>query len=167
MLTQQTPSQAQNKIRVGLIGVGNIGSAHAACIYGGKVEGLELAAICDISPAVRAVCAEKYPGVPLYEEAEDLLHTDVDMVLIAVPHPLHATLAIRAFELGKHVLTEKPMDITLSRGKALAEAAKKSGKVFGIMFNQRTNSLFQKAKEPDPVQFVRLPEPLQPVPVLP
>ena len=147
MLTQQTPSQVPNKIRVGLIGVGNIGSAHAACIYGGMVEGLELAAICDISPAVRRVCAEKYPDVPFYEAAEELLHTDVDMVLIAVPHPLHAQLAIRAFQLGKHVLTEKPMDIALSRGLALAEAAEKSGKRFGIMFNQRTGNLFQKARE--------------------
>ena len=69
------------------------------------------------------------------------------MVLIAVPHPLHADIAIRVFAAGKHVLVEKPMDITLSRGEALAKAAKESGKIFGIMFNQRTGNLFQKAKQ--------------------
>ena len=52
MLTQQTPSQAQNDlVKVGIVGVGNIGSAHAACIYAGQVEGMTLAALCD-SPKI-------------------------------------------------------------------------------------------------------------------
>ena len=147
MLTQQTPSPAQNNIKVGIVGVGNIGSAHAACIYGGQVEGMVLSALCDHAPEVKASCAERYSDVPFYESYEALLKTDVDMVLIALPHPLHTSAAIAAFAAGKHVLVEKPMDIALSRGRTLAEAAKKSGKLFGIMFNQRTGNLFQKAKE--------------------
>jgi len=93
------------------------------------------------------VCQEKYPDVPFFDSIETLLEADVDVVLIAIPHPLHAQLAIQAFEKGKHVLLEKPMDISLSRGQTLAEAAKRSGKLFGIMFNQRTGNLFQKARE--------------------
>ena len=147
MLTQQTHLQVQNKIRFGIVGVGNIGSAHAATLYSGKVEGAVLAALCDCSEAVRARCAQNYPDVPIYSDPETLFDSDVDAVLIAVPHPSHGDLAIRAFEKGKHVLTEKPMDIALSKGRKMAAAAEKSGKLFGIMFNQRTGNLFQKARE--------------------
>ena len=147
MLTQQTPLQVPNNIRYGIVGVGNIGSAHAATLYGGNVEGALLAALCDSSEAVRARCAQSYPGVPVYSCPEDLFCSDVDAVIIAVPHPQHGELAVQAFEKGKHVLTEKPMDISLSRGKKMVEAAEKSGKMFGIMFNQRTGNLFQKARE--------------------
>ena len=147
MLTQQTPLQAQNNIRVGILGVGNIGSAHAATLYGGKIEGMTLTALCDISTEVQKVCAREYPDIAFYDSADALLQSDVDAVVIAVPHPLHAQLAISAFAAGKHVLVEKPMDISLSRGNALAKAARESGKLFGIMFNQRTGNLFQKARE--------------------
>ena len=147
MQTPQVPLQAQNNIRVAILGVGNIGSAHAATIYSGQVEGMTLAALCDHSPEVEAICREKYPDVAFYQSAEALLESDVDAVVIALPHPLHASLGIAAFQKGKHVLVEKPMDISLSQGLALAEEAKKSGKLFGIMFNQRTGNLFQKAKE--------------------
>ena len=59
MQTQQIPLQAQNKlVKCGIIGVGNIGSAHAACLYGGQVDGMELAALCDSAPAVKEACAE-------------------------------------------------------------------------------------------------------------
>ena len=60
---------------------------------------------------------------------------------------MHSEIAMAAFESGLHVLVEKPMDITLSRAKKLCEAARASGKQFGIMFNQRTGDLFAKAKE--------------------
>ena len=147
MQTQQTPLQAQNNIRVGIVGVGNIGSAHAATLYAGKVDGAVLAALCDSSQAVQDRCAQSYPDVPFYTDADALFDSDVDMVIISVPHPLHTVMAEKAFAKGKHVLTEKPMDIALSRGRKMAEAAEKSGKLFGIMFNQRTGGLFQKARE--------------------
>ena len=147
MQIPQEAIRAQNKVRYGIVGVGNIGSAHASALYGGKVEGAVLAALCDISPEVRRRCAENYPGVTVFEDAEALFASDVDAVIISVPHPMHGRLAIRAFEMGKHVLTEKPMDIALSQGRKMAEAAQNSGKRFGIMFNQRTGNLFQKARE--------------------
>ena len=78
MLTQQTPLQVQNNIRVGIVGVGNIGSAHAATLYGGKVEGAVLTAVCDISPEVRRRCAESYPGVAIYEDADGLFDSEVE-----------------------------------------------------------------------------------------
>ena len=134
------------KVKIGIVGFGGMGAGHAHTIAN-KVPTLEVTAICDIDPAKLEKAKSLYPDVPVFADAEELFASDVDMVILSVPHPMHATLAIRAFEMGKHVLTEKPMDIALSRGRAMAKAAQESGKLFGIMFNQRTGGLFQKAKQ--------------------
>ena len=135
-------------VRIGIIGLGNIGFAHATGIFQGNIPGMTLVGICDISPKMEAIAAESFPGVPFCKDYEELLQRqDVDAVIVSVPHPLHSEIAIRAFACNKHVLVEKPMDIRLPSAKALSEAAKASGKVFGIMFNQRTGNLFAKARE--------------------
>ncbi|MBE6982621.1 MAG: Gfo/Idh/MocA family oxidoreductase [Ruminococcaceae bacterium] len=134
-------------LRVGIIGVGNIGYTHARSVYDGHIENMCLVGLCDISREIRTMAAQEFPNVAFFEGYEDLLSQDLDAVIVSVPHPLHAQVATAAFRAGKHVLVEKPMEITLSRAKALAFEAKKSGKVFGIMFNQRTGSLFQKARD--------------------
>jgi len=136
------------KVRLGLIGFGNIGCAHAHSIYSGLVKGLELAAICDIDPCRVAQAEKAYPNVRLFSDFNDLLSSGlVDAVLIATPHYLHPPIAVKAFEKGLHVLTEKPAGVFTRQVKEMNEAAVDSGRVFGIMFNQRTNPLFQKAKE--------------------
>ncbi len=134
-------------VKVGVIGIGNIGFAHASTIFQGKIDGMVLAGLCDASRERRVVAAERFPGVACYADALELMDSGIDAVIIAVPHLSHAQLGIQAFQKGLHVLVEKPMDITVSRARQLSEAAKKSGKLFGIMFNQRTNNLFQKARE--------------------
>ena len=68
-------------------------------------------------------------------------------VLIAVPHYDHPPLAVKAFESGLHVLTEKPAGVYTKQVLEMNEAAKKSGKIFGIMYNQRTNPVYQKLKQ--------------------
>ena len=136
-----------NTVRFGVIGVGNIGTAHAACLAAGKIEGATLAAACDIDPTRRAF-AEKTWGVPAFADCAVLLASGtVDAVEIAVPHPLHADIAMAALASGVHVLVEKPVDITVSKAAALNDAAAQAGLTFGIMFNQRTNPLFAKARE--------------------
>lgn len=137
-----------DRIRIGIIGVGNMGSAHANCIGNSEIDGMVLAAVCDLDPKR----TEKYIGndskIAVYRDYRELLQSGtVDAVLIAVPHRLHAQIAIEALEAGLHVLSEKPVDIRVSQAERLNEVAEKSGKVFGIMFNQRTNPLFQKARE--------------------
>lgn len=140
--------QQQQPLRIGVIGIGNIGFVHASCIFKGGVTGAMLAAVCDVKPHLRQEMAECFPGVPFYENHRQLLEDpNIDAVIVSVPHPSHSNVATDAFRAGKHVLVEKPMDITLSKGKALCEVAKESGKVFGIMFNQRTGKLFAKARE--------------------
>lgn len=135
-------------VRIGIIGYGNIGSAHAQCILSGSVSGLELTAICDVDEEKRLQAGKAAPFASLYSAYDDLLAGGlVDAVLIAVPHYLHPPIAIKAFEKGLHVLTEKPAGVYTRQVVQMNEAARRSGKVFGIMFNQRTNPLFQKARE--------------------
>ena len=136
------------KISVGLIGIGNMGSAHASVIGSGQIETMRLAAVCDIDAERLNLCLQKNPGAKGYSDWRELVRDpDVEAVIVAVPHPLHARMAMEALELGKHVLVEKPVDISITRAQALNEGARKSGKVFGIMFNQRTNPLFAKARK--------------------
>ena len=135
-------------LRIGVIGVGNIGFVHASCIFRGAIANAVLAAVCDLKEDIHQEVNDHFPNVPFYTDYEQMLHdANIDAVIVAVPHPSHSDIASAAFRAGKHVLIEKPMDITLSKGKALCEAAKNSGKVFGIMFNQRTGKLFAKARE--------------------
>ena len=135
-------------VKVGIVGIGNIGFIHAKKLYAHQVEGFTLTAICDSNPKMEAVAGESFPGTAFYGDYKEMFRkADIDAVIVAVPHPSHSDVAIDAFACGKHVLIEKPMDITLSKGKLLCEAAKNSGKKFAIMFNQRTHGLFAKAKE--------------------
>ncbi|MBQ8496949.1 MAG: Gfo/Idh/MocA family oxidoreductase [Clostridia bacterium] len=135
-------------INIGIIGVGNIGSAHAASIYGGKIEGMKLASLCDTSAKRRAAIQTLYPDIPMFEDADALLASGLaDAVIIATPHYFHPIIAKKAFAAGLHVLTEKPVGVTCKDAKDMMEAAKQSGKLFAIMFNQRTNKLFRAAKE--------------------
>lgn len=137
----------ENKVRAAIVGLGNMGSAHAACIFGGGIRGLELTRVCDIDEKKRLWAAEHLPGVPCEADFEALLEKGgFDLLIIAVPHPLHPVFAVEAFEKGYHVLTEKPAGIDVGSVRRMNEAAARSGRLFGIMYNQRTNPLFKKAR---------------------
>ena len=135
-------------VRIGIIGIGNMGSAHMACISEGRIQGLVLGALCDSDPSRLALCQERCPDVPRFSDYHEMIRSGlIDAVLIAVPHRLHAQIAIEALQNGLHTLTEKPGDVTITAVKKLIEVAKGTDRVFGIMFNQRTNPLFAKARE--------------------
>lgn len=137
-----------NIVRLGIIGLGNIGTAHAKNITAGKVPNMVLGAICDISEERREFSKTNWPDVPVFENATELFKSEtVDAVIIAVPHYSHPSLAIEAFQNDLHVITEKPAGVYTKQVLEMNEAAKKSGKVFGIMYNQRTNPVYQKIKK--------------------
>lgn len=136
-------------VKIGIIGIGNMGSSHAVNIKNGKVENAKLTAICDINPD-RLDWAAKELGeeVKYYDNTDDFFaNADIDAVMIATPHYDHPRLAIEAFDNDLHVLTEKPAGVYTKQVKEMNEAASKSDKVFSIMYNQRTNPLFQKLKD--------------------
>ena len=137
-----------NEIRVGVIGIGNMGTAHAMTIAEGTIHGMRLTAVCDVNPARLKVCSERFSDAARFDDWRALVKSDaVDAVIVAVPHPMHAEIASAALRAGLHVLTEKPIDVSVSKAKALCQAARESDRVFAIMFNQRTNPLFRRARE--------------------
>lgn len=136
------------KVRMGIIGIGVMGSRHAKSLYAGDVENVQLCAVCDIDPARLDWAGENLKGVALFAKAEELMESGlVDAILIAVPHYQHTHYAIEGFRHGLHVLTEKPAGVYTKQVREMNEAAQSSGKVFGIMYNQRNNPYFQKLKE--------------------
>lgn len=136
------------KLRIAVVGLGNMGSAHAESLLAGNVPEAVLVAVCDTAEARREWAAEHLPGVAVFADFDAILSANVaDAVIIATPHYLHPPMAVAAFERGLHVLSEKPGGVQVSEVEKMCEAAKASGKVFGVMFNQRTHPLFQKARE--------------------
>lgn len=137
-----------SELNVGIIGIGNMGSAHSKNILEGKVEGMRLAAVCDVSPAKLDWAKENLLGVPLFADAHEMIKSGlIDTLIVATPHYLHPPLAMAGFDAGLNVLIEKPAGVYTSAVEKMNEAARKSGKVFGIMFNQRTNPQFRKIRE--------------------
>jgi predicted dehydrogenase len=136
-------------VRMGVVGVGGMGSATARWIKTGQAPGLELAAVCDVAPD-RLEWAKKEFGdrVKRYDRAESLFAARaVDAIYIGTPHYFHPPIAIQAFKAGLHVLTEKPAGVYTRQVREMNEAAKKSGKVFGIMYQMRCSPTYQKVRE--------------------
>ena len=134
------------KVRLGIIGVGNMGSGHAANILAGKCPEIELTAVADRREARRQWAKDTLPeGTAIFEEGSDLIQSGLcDAVHICTPHYQHPTLAMEAFAAGLHVMCEKPAGVYTKAVREMNEAAEKSGKVFAMMFNQRTNCVYRK-----------------------
>jgi predicted dehydrogenase len=137
------------KVRMGVIGIGNMGSAHAKSIADGIISGMVLSAIADISPERLEWASQNLPkGIALFNDADNLIKSGlVDAIIVSTPHYYHPPLAIKGFENGLHVLIEKPAGVYTMQVRQMNEIAEKSGKVFAMMFNQRTNCIFRKMKE--------------------
>lgn len=137
------------KVRLGIIGVGNMGSGHAANILAGKCPEIELTAVADRREARRQWAKDTLlEGTAIFEEGSDLIQSGLcDAVHICTPHYQHPTLAMEAFAAGLHVMCEKPAGVYTKAVREMNEAAEKSGKVFAMMFNQRTNCVYRKMHE--------------------
>lgn len=126
-------------IRLGIIGIGNMGSGHVRTILGGSCPRVRLTAVCDLDPAR---CAASAPGVPAFGDSRELIRSGlVDAVLIATPHYDHTSIGIVALGQGLHVLTEKPISVhkaDCERLIAAYEARPRQEQVFAAMFQERT-----------------------------
>lgn len=149
----------EKKIRFGLIGIGAQGGAYAGFLTGkAGFPGMpapecpphcELGALCDIDPEKEAMCKEKYPEYPFFRDWKEMVASGtVDAVITTVPHYLHHEIAIYCLEHGMNVLVEKPAGVRAKDVMAMNKCAAEHPDVaFGIMFNQRTNKLYQRIKE--------------------
>ncbi|MGN7457072.1 Gfo/Idh/MocA family protein [Paenibacillus pasadenensis] len=139
----------QDPIRIGVIGLGNMGSAHAGYLARGEVEGAVLTAVADPVAARRDWAQEQLGNeVRTYGSTQELIASgEVDAVLIATPHYAHPEEAKAAFRAGLHVLVEKPAGVYTKQVREMNEAAAASGRVFSLMYNQRMNPLYRKMRE--------------------
>ena len=136
-------------LKLGIIGVGNIGSSHVERVIKGECPGVTIAAVADRRESRRAWAKGYAPDAQIFVEGSDLIASgSCEAVLIATPHYQHPTLAAEAFEHGLHVLCEKPAGVyTLQVRDMIAAADKHPELTFGMMFNQRTNCVYRKMKE--------------------
>lgn len=130
-------------VRLGIVGVGTMGSAHAAYLLEGKVKRAKLVALADIDAAAMT----RYPDLQHFDSASALIHSGaVDAVLIATPHYAHTTIGILALKSGLHVLVEKPISVHKADCRRLIAAHTNKKLVFAAMFNQRTDPRYRRIK---------------------
>ena len=144
----------KNIIKTAVIGVGNMGSKYAAILQDKLVDGIELTALTRVRDSYRGLLQRSIDsGVLVFESADALFYAVenssllLDAVIIATPHYAHEEIAVRAFKDGLHVLCDKPSGVYSRQARLMEEAADKSGKVFSMVFNQRTLPAYRQLKE--------------------
>ncbi|MEC8646442.1 MAG: Gfo/Idh/MocA family oxidoreductase [Candidatus Latescibacterota bacterium] len=136
-------------VRVGVIGLGGMGSNHAGYLSRGEIPGARLAAVCDVEFTRLQNVSEKYgEDVQAFDSADALFEANcIDAVIVATPHYFHPPLVTQALESGYHAMSEKPAGVYTKQVRKMNDVAAKSDRVFGVMFNQRTRGDHQKLKE--------------------
>ena len=139
------------KMKLGIIGIGNMGSGHAGNMKKGRCPEIDLVAIADNNPkrldwAKQQNYAE---NITYFNTAEDMLDSGmINACIVAVPHYDHTKYAIECMKRGIHVMVEKPAGVYTKQVREMnAEAEKHPEVVFGMMFNQRTNCVYRKLRE--------------------
>jgi predicted dehydrogenase len=133
-----------NTVRLGIIGMGNMGKFHADYLLNRKVQRGELTAVSD---AIAANLEPYRSQLKTFERSEDLIRSAaVDAVIIATPHYLHTTIGIDALQNGLHVLVEKPISVHKADCERLLAAHKDPKLAFAAMFQMRTDPKFKKIK---------------------
>jgi predicted dehydrogenase len=136
-----------NTVRLGIIGMGNIGSHHATYLLDGKVKRVELKAVSDAFPDKLAHYKQR--GLKVFADGEELIRSgEVDAVIVATPHYQHTSLGIAALKAGLHVMVEKPISAHKADAERLIAVRRQFPKqVFGAMFQMRTESRYAKIKK--------------------
>jgi predicted dehydrogenase len=122
-------------INFGIIGCGMIGKVHAEAI--GSIEGARLAAVCGRDAARTGEFAARFGAAAYTDYDAFLAHPGLQVVNICTPSGQHAEQGIRAAAAGRHVLVEKPIEISLERADALIEACDRAGVKLGVIFQSR------------------------------
>ena len=140
------------KVRFGIIGVGNMGCSHAKTFLKGEVQNGVLTAICDLKQEkIDKVLGLDYEGaknLATFSDYKEMLKSGLcDVVIVAVPHYDHPRMTIDVLDAGLNVICEKPAGVYTKQVKEMNEVAAKSDKLFAMMFNQRTNCVYRKMRE--------------------
>ncbi len=132
------------KTRIGIVGGGNISETHARAAL--AIPGIEIAAFCGGNEEKVERLAREFGGVPFTDYAKFLAHQPMEMVVLGSPSGMHAEQGIAAARRGLHVLTEKPMDITVACADALIAATDKARVKLGVFFQDRFRPDLRRVK---------------------
>jgi len=131
-------------VRLGIVGLGNIGKLHVGNFASGKIRRGRLTAASDIAPPR----FDLPPGVKYFSDADAMMDSGlVDAVIVATPHPLHRALGEKVLKRGLHLMMEKPLTATKQDGELLLAVPLRRGQQFGLMMNQRTHPQFRRIKQ--------------------
>lgn len=137
-----------DQVRAAIIGYGgafNMGKAHGDAII---EAGMTVVAACDADPSRVAAAAKDFPGIRTYSDYKELLKDpEIDLVIVILPHNLHAPVAIEAAKNGKHVVVEKPMCTSVAEADAMVSAAHAAGTMLSVFHNRRWDGDFQTILE--------------------
>lgn len=132
-------------IGIGIIGTGSIAAKHVLAIN--ELHDAELVAVCHHDP-IKAAAAENVFGVPGYSDIHEFLsHPGLDVVCICTPSGVHLEPALAAAKAGKHVIIEKPLEISLGRADELIEACESTHVKLAVIFQNRFSPDYIKLKE--------------------
>jgi len=124
-----------SKVKFAIVGTGSIAPIHAQAIS--SIDDAALVAIYGRSAAKTQELAGKFNCDGYSDYQEMLKRTDINAVSVCTPNGLHAEFGIKAALAGKHVVIEKPIDITLEKADDLIKTCQKQGVKLGIIFQRR------------------------------
>ena len=122
---------ATKRLKIGVIGLGNIGSVHMDA-YAASAGEAEVTAVCDLLPERVKAQGDKFAVPGRFADYRALLRSDVQAVSVCVGNTLHREMAVAALRAGKHVLLEKPMAMNARQAAAIVAAARGSRRVLQI-----------------------------------
>ncbi|MDB4459010.1 Gfo/Idh/MocA family oxidoreductase [bacterium] len=135
------------KVRIGIIGMGNMGQYHASYLQNNDVSRAELVAVGSTSPDKLSAYAEK--GIKVFASGEEMIKSgEIDAIVIATPHFQHSTLGIAAFEAGIHVMVEKPIAAHKADAEKLIACAEAHPNLkFAAMFQMRAEPRYSRIRK--------------------
>ncbi|MDP7115960.1 MAG: Gfo/Idh/MocA family oxidoreductase [Candidatus Woesearchaeota archaeon] len=133
------------KIRIGVAGCGRVAPYHFHAIK--SIDDCELVAVCDAQKDLADKAAKEQNTKGYYDYGAFLKDKNIDVVSICTPHGLHADMAIKAAQAGKHIITEKPMAMNVADADAMIKAAKDNDVKLFVIKQNRYNPPVVKLKE--------------------
>lgn len=128
----------KRKVGYAVVGLG-VGKKHAEAAA--KSENANLIAVCDLIQEKLDKIKESYPETLTYTDFDEMLkNPDIEAISIAVPSGMHADFAVKAMKAGKHVLVEKPIDITVEAALKIEKARQETGMKAGVVHQNRYNA---------------------------
>jgi len=136
-----------DSVRIGIIGSGGIAGAHANAYK--QMPDVEVVGVADVIPGKAAEFIQRtgFTGAQAFEDHRRLLELDLDGVSVCTPNVAHHRTSVDALQAGKHVLTEKPMAVTLEQAVEMARAAKRAGKILTVGFQPRYDPNMKMVKQ--------------------